>query len=204
MDYIFRDTPENMFIHKKIYMIIVFFVMLGGINYMAMSVMGKDMVRAFLGKRITYTLYILIGVCALLVCFRRDVYLPFLGQAVFPSGAIQLKTPSGASESVTIKTRPGAKVVYWASEPDPVADAVNIPSWDKAYGDYENSGMVIADERGEAVLLIRGPPQPYRVPFHGRIDSHVHFRVEEMPGMFGPVQTKFIKSGNVEAFSNMI
>jgi hypothetical protein len=105
---------------------------------------------------------------------------------------------------VTRTTRPGAKVVYWASEPDPVADAVNLPSWDKAYGDYENSGMVIADERGEAVLSIRGPPQPYKVPFHGCIDSHVHFRVEEMPGLFGPVQNKFIKSGKVEAFSNLV
>jgi len=201
MDYILRDTPQTMYVNKKIYMIIVALVLLGGVNYLTMSIAGKDLVRSLLGKRYTSILYLVIGICALLLCFRRDVYLPFLGQTIFPSGALQPKTPTGATDSVTIKAPPGAKVVYWASEPDPLANDAQPVSWDEAYGDYDNSGIVVADDSGDAVLPIRGPPQPYKVPMKGRIEPHVHFRVEDMLGVFGPVKTKYIGSGKVEAFS---
>jgi uncharacterized membrane protein YuzA (DUF378 family) len=204
MDYILKDTPQTMYMNKKIYMCVIFLVIAGGVNYLSMSILGKDFVRSLLGKRKTAILYLVIGLCALLLCFRRDVYLPFLGQAFIPSGALQPKTPTGATDSVKIRVTPGAKVIYWASEPDPLADTANPPSWEVAYGDYDNSGIVIADDKGEAVLPIRGPPQPYKVPMKGRIESHVHFRVEEMRGLFGPVKTKYTKSGRVEAFSNMI
>jgi hypothetical protein len=38
----------------------------------------------------------------------------------------------------------------------------------------------------------------------GRIESHVHFRIEEGNGMFGPVQIKYLASGKVEGFADIL
>jgi hypothetical protein len=133
--------------------------------------------------------------------FRRDVYLPFLGETVLPDGALLPKSPQGANQSVNITTRPGAKVVYWASEPDPAMGKA-IKTWNEAYQAYENSGVAVADDRGVALLRFRGPPQPYKVPFK-TVEPHVHFRVSEGNGMFGPVQILYLKDGSIEGFADL-
>jgi len=42
------------------------------------------------------------------------------------------------------------------------------------------------------------------VPFKGRLEPHIHFRVEEEHGFLGRVQTVFVKSGHVEGFADML
>jgi hypothetical protein len=120
-------------------------------------------VKALLGRRGASVVYIIVGISALLLSLRRDVYRPFLGQTLFPAEALTLKTPQGANESVTIRTKPGAKVIYWAAEPEVHSNGASLNTWDKAYKNNENSGVVKADDQGNAVLRIRGPPQPYKV-----------------------------------------
>jgi uncharacterized membrane protein YuzA (DUF378 family) len=193
-----------MYINKKIYMITVFFVVLGGLNWLLMGAMGINVVRLVLNRRMSSILYIIIGACSLMLAFRRDVYLPFLGQTILPAAALALKTPQSASESVEITTRPGAKVVYWATEPNVNADPKVVPGWDVAYGEFENSGVVVADDQGKAILRIRGPPQAYTVPMHGRLSPHVHFRIEEPGGFFGRVKTYYVDSKKIEGFADTI
>jgi hypothetical protein len=125
-----------------------------------------------------------------------------LGETLVPAGALAPKSPQAANDQVTITTKPGAKVIYWASEPNPTAGA-DTPSWKEAYGSYENSGVAVADDRGKALLRFRGPPQAYSVPMHGRLDSHIHFRVADDNGFVGRVQTYFLKDGRVEGFADM-
>ena len=204
MDIFPNTTPNGMYFNKKIYLVVVFFVILGGLNWLLMGAMGINVARLVLSRRVAAGLYILIGACSLMLAFRRDVYLPFLGETVLPAGALALKTPQSANESVEIKTRPGAKVVYWGAEPNVNADPKNLPAWNVAYGEYENSGVVVADDQGKAILRIRGPPQPYTVPMKGKIDSHVHFRVEQPGGFFGRVQTYYVESKRVEGFAASI
>jgi uncharacterized membrane protein YuzA (DUF378 family) len=202
MDILPNTTPMNMMINKKLYMIIVVIVIIGGLNWLLVGTTGIDAVKSLLGRRIASIVFIIVGVATLLLALRRDVYLPFLGQTLFPAEAISLKTPQGANETVTLRTKPGARVVYWASEPDTHNDGKTINTWDQAYTTYENSGVVKADDQGTVLLRIRGPPQPYRVGFFTTIKSHVHFRIEDANGFFGPVQTKFIDSGAVDSFAN--
>jgi hypothetical protein len=66
-----------------------------------------------------------------------------------------------------------------------------LESWEKVYGDYENAGVVVADASGMATLRVRDP-QPYKVPFKGRLGSHVHYRVCGDPGWIGSVKTMMI------------
>ncbi|NBV77826.1 DUF378 domain-containing protein [bacterium] len=195
--------PMTMYYHKKLYMIVIFLVLVGSINWLSIGATGQDLVRLVLPLKYARWLYIVIGLGAIPLLFQRDVYLPFLGEMVLPAGAMSEKTPQNANDQVTIRTRPGAKVVYWAAEPDP-NQGRNLPTFHKAYSEYENSGVVVADTSGHAILRFRGPPQAYAVPFKGRLEPHVHFRVEEANGLFGRVQTLFVKSGHVEGFADML
>jgi uncharacterized membrane protein YuzA (DUF378 family) len=194
--------PSSLYIQKKIYMILTLFVFIGGLNWLIVAGTGQDYLRSMLGFRMVRWIYLFVGISTLYLMFRRDVYLPFLGETVLPDGALMPKSPQGANQSVTITTRPGSKVVYWASEPDP-ALGKTLKAWNEAYQSYENSGVAVADDRGQALLRFRGPPQSYKVPF-GVISPHVHFRVSEGNGLFGPVQILSLKDNSVEAFVDVL
>ena len=193
----------TMFYQKKLYMIAIFLVLLGSINWLSIAMTGQDLVRLVLPPRFAKWVYIIIGVSALPLLFQRDVYLPFLGETVLPAAALAPKTPQNANDQVTIRTRPGAKVIYWASEPDPT-QGKDVPTFKEAYDAYENSGVVVADSSGHAILRFRGPPQAYTVPLKGRLEPHVHFRICGDNGMMERVQTIFVKSGHVEGFADIL
>jgi uncharacterized membrane protein YuzA (DUF378 family) len=192
----------SVYLQKKFHMIVIALVLIGGVNWLAVGVTGKDLVRLVASPKVASVVYIVVGLAALGLLFQRDIYLPFLGETLVPAGALAPKSPQGANDQVTITTKPGAKVIYWASEPNPTAGA-ETPSWKEAYGSYENSGVAVADDRGKALLRFRGPPQAYSVPMHGRLDPHVHFRVADDNGFVGRVQTYFLKDGRVEGFADM-
>jgi hypothetical protein len=62
-----------------------------------------------------------------------------------------------------------------------------------------NAGATKADSDGTASLLLRNP-QPYSVPWKGRLEPHVHFRVCGENGMMGRIQTVYMADGRVEGF----
>jgi uncharacterized membrane protein YuzA (DUF378 family) len=194
---------SNMYIQKWLHIVLIGLVLLGSVNWLAIGLTGQDLVRLGLPPRYAKWLYIVIGLAALPLLFQRDIYLPFLGETVMPATALVAKAPQNANEQTTIRTRPGAKIVFWAAEPNPT-QGKELPTPEVAYGEYENSGVAVADTTGHAILRFRGPPQAYTVPIHGRLESHVHFRVSDEDGMFGRVQTVFIKSGRVEGFADLI
>jgi len=193
----------TMFYQKKFYMLVIFLILLGSVNWLSIGVSGQDLVRLALPPRYAKWVYIVIGLSALPLLFQRDMYLPFLGETVLPAGALAPKTPQNANDQVTIRTRPGAKVVYWASEPNPT-QGKDLPTPDVAYEAYENSGVVVADSSGHAILRFRGPPQAYTVPMKGRLEPHVHFRICDDNGFMERVQTIFVKSGHVEGFADIL
>jgi uncharacterized membrane protein YuzA (DUF378 family) len=195
--------PDTLYRQKKLYKVVVFLILVGGLNWLTVGLFGKDLVRAVIPLRYARWVYVLVGAAALSLLFCRDVYLPFLGETLVPSGALATKAPTNANEQVTVQVRPGAKVLYWAAEPNPT-QGTDLPTWSQAYQEYENSGVVVADDTGKAVLRIRGPPQDYRVPWKGRIESHVHFRSDEGNGFLSRVKTVFLKNGVVEGFSDSI
>lgn len=195
--------PMTMYYSKKFYMLIMMLVLAGSINWLAIGFTGQDLVRLALPPRYARWVYVLVGVAALGLLFRRDVYLPFLGETLVPGQALAVKTPQNANDQVTITTKPGAKVIYWTTEPNPT-QGKDLPPWNVAYGEYENSGVAEADKAGKALLRFRGPPQAYRVPMKGRLEPHVHFRICEGNGMMGRVQTLFLKDGHIEGMADYI
>jgi uncharacterized membrane protein YuzA (DUF378 family) len=200
---LFRANPNTMVYMKWFNMIIMLLVLIGGINWLSIGVFGVDAVRLGLAPRHAKWIYTIIGLAALSLVIRRDIYLPFLGETVVPGGALAEKTPQNANDQVTITTIPHAKVLYWAAEPNPT-QGKDIPNWDQAYSEFENSGVALADGAGKAILRFRGPPQTYSVPIMGKLESHVHFRICDKQGIMGSVQTKMIKNGEIEEFRNML
>jgi len=193
---------DNIVAWKWFVMVATALVLVGGLNWLSIGIAKRDLVVTLLGDGVTSrAVYILVGLCAVFLFFRRDTYLPFLGPTIFPVGALGARQPQGASQEITVRTTPNARVVYWASEPargDPLGD------YKEAYGAYENAGVAIADAQGDAKLKVRGPPRSYMVPLKGELKPHVHFRVIKENGWAGRVETKFLDTGKVEAFEDLL
>ena len=192
------DPSLAQYAHKLIQKLAMVFVIVGAINWGMIGGMRVNLVERFLGKGsgLSRAVYILVGVSALLLAFNRDTYLPFLGESVFPCSVLSDQTPPGATRSVTVQAEPGAKVVFWASEP---ADGSGVPTWQGAYRKYLNAGVATADASGKAVLKVR-EPQPYTVPIKGKLDAHVHFRICGPTGFVGRIKTVFLSDGHIEGF----
>jgi uncharacterized membrane protein YuzA (DUF378 family) len=195
-NYAFTDP---LYLSKFAHKIAIVLLIVGGLNWLIVGVFGVDMVRAALGRGILSTaVYIAVGLSALALMFHRDTYLPFLGESIAPCASLQDRVPPGATREVRVSVPAGSKVLYWASEPAS-AGLETVNSWKEAYGQYENAGIATADGNGVALLRVRDP-QPYAVPWKGKIDSHVHFRICQANGFMSRVKTVFVGDNHVEGF----
>jgi uncharacterized membrane protein YuzA (DUF378 family) len=185
---------------RTIHMIATGIVVLGALNWLGIGVLGVNGVARVFGARsiTTRAIYCLVGLSAVAIMFHRDTYLPFLGETVFPCSAIPEQIPEGADTQVQVKVHPGAKVIYWAAE-ESNEGMKQLNDWRKAYLKFLNVGVVKADEKGIATLMVRNP-QPYTVSWMGRLEPHVHFRECGDNGMVGRIFTVYTSSGRVEQF----
>ena len=132
--------------------------------------------------------YLAAGISGLLIAFKRDNWLPFLGRSVFPHNILRQQTPQDATEEITVNVKePNAKVIYWASK-----DTQNetTPVFE-AYDDFSNAGVAISDKDGNAILKVR-KSTGYIVPNGKYIKRHVHYRLAmDEYSMLGSVNTAY-------------
>ncbi len=177
----------------KVYIAAILLLIVGGMAWGWMAMNGKNIVSKVFGSW-AGIVYGLVGLSALFLLFMgRDAFLPFLGATVIPCSVLQDKVPEGADTTVSISVRPGAKVMYWASEPS-TEGLKELQSWREAYGTLENAGIATANGDGVAILKFR-KPQSYTVGFHGALQPHVHYRECRDNGWLEPVQTHFLTEG---------
>ena len=89
---------------------------------------------------------------------------------------------------IIIKAGEGQKVIYWASNKKLDTEKNGeISDWQKAYGDYENSGVSIIEKDGTAKLYIKCP-RKYYVMYGKIIPKHVHYRIVNN-GIIGEIKT---------------
>lgn len=178
---------------KWLHLVAMVLVVIGGLNWGFLGLFGFNLV-ALLTGRLAWIIYVLVGVAAVIIAISRDSYLPFLGETVMPCSLLEERTPDHANTEVVVNgVTPGAKILFWASEPA-TEGLARINDWRRAYLDFANAGVTVADAGGHAVLRIR-KPQPYTVPMKGRLEEHVHWRVCGEGGMLGPVRTTTITGG---------
>ena len=130
-------------------------------------------------------IYGAVAIAAIILALKRDSWLPFLGYTVMPSSLVPLKENKG-DISVNVRVKPNAKVAYWATLPYKNLDIPNVKT---AYGNYSNSGVVMADKNGNATLVI-AKGTSYIVPSGMEIPRHVHYReLTDDWGMMKPIKT---------------
>jgi uncharacterized membrane protein YuzA (DUF378 family) len=190
-----------MYSQKLAFKMAMVLVIVGSLNWLLVGAFKLNLVDFLFGKgMIARSIYVLVGISALVIMFDRDTYLPFLGPTVLPCASVPDRTPPGATKIVTVSAPPGSKVLYWAAEPE-MEGLREVQTWKEAYAGYENAGVATADTNGQATLKVR-EPQGYVVPFKGRLEPHIHFRICESSGMLGRVKTIFLKDGHVEGFQS--
>lgn len=193
---------DTKYIQTWFYMIAMILLIAGAINWLLIGTIKINIVESILGTSIARIVYILVGIAALFMIFRRDFYLPFLGESHAPCAALKDYTPPGATEDVKIHVKPSTKVLYWGSEPS-TKKMDGISDWRKAYMGFQNAGVTTSDINGVATLRLRAP-QPYTVPFKTQLESHVHYRECGPVGMLSPVKTVFLNKNAVEGFTSDI
>ena len=179
-------------IFKRLHIIAVTLVIIGGLNWGLVGGLKFDLVKWISSSLnlpiLSRIIYSLVGLAALYLVFNRDVYLPFLNESVYPSSTLTDKVPEAATVKVTINVKPGAKVVYWASDSKKNPNQSIVPNPWAAYDAYENAGVATADDKGIAVLHVREPVK-YSIPSGRVLSRHVHYRFEVSPGMLSRVET---------------
>ncbi len=205
------QLPEQLTIDTKYTLLIVqkfalTALIVGALNWLFIGLFDMNLITGIFGQNLfSKLLFVLVGLSALFLMFNRNFYLPFLGESVVPCGAFEDKVPSGADTSVSVHVAPGAKILYWAAEPE-AEQLKEINDWKKAYASFTNIGMTTADNDGTAVLKVR-KPQSYTVPFKGKLDPHIHYRVCGQDGMMAQVNTVYITNtdtSSVEGFTGAI
>ena len=177
--------------NKWAHIVAMLIVVVGALNWGILGLTGRNVVATLFGQFGARLIYIVVGLAALYVAFQRDTYLPFLGETVVPCTVLREQVPDHADMEVTVHgLRPGAKVLFWASEPE-TEGLARIVDWRRAYLGFANAGVAVVDTQGHATLRIR-KPQQYTVPLKGALKSHVHWRTCGDNGFLGQVETTMV------------
>lgn len=184
-------------ISVKIHMLYVALLVIGGLNWGSVGLFNYNFVEGLNKMTINSTLlvrtiYVIVGISALLLMFDRNFYLPFLGKTVMPTSikeykqdntnmSIELEIPENMAHDVV-------KIQYWAANSSD--KIVNDPY--TAYGDYQNAGVANV-VNGKATLNLNCPTN-YKVNKFGIMDTvlpkHVHYRYINKNGMTSELMTK--------------
>lgn len=169
-------------------------VIIGAINwgahalgYNIVDILSRNINKLFNSNLpLNKIVYLLVAVAGLLLACKRSTWLPFLGRSVLPESLVPLKQNATPNTKVQITTLPNVKIAYWAALNKGDTTDVNI-----AYGNYENSGVVMSDEKGNATLPIM-TGTGYTLPSGVVLPRHVHYRIIGLPdaeGMMGRIET---------------
>ena len=127
------------------------------------------------GNHVMVRLIGMIGlVCSVLMLMNRDTFLPFLSENFLPESFLKLDEhiPKKAERNITLSVKPNSKVIYWAADPGKEVHK----TWKEGYGTFENSGTVLSDANGKAVIPLECPSR-YIVHGYKILPKHVHYRV---------------------------
>jgi hypothetical protein len=188
---------KNLNTYQKytINMILMGFIIAGAINY-GLTTFGfniidivSNKVNNLINKQIYLDkiIYIIIAISAIILMFNRTTWLPFLGPCAFPTkGLIPNKINNDGDKKIEVIVKPNTRIAYWSSIQK---NSNQVPDVISAYDDFSNSGVVMSDNNGVAILSVKLGTD-YIVPSNKLIKKHVHYRELDLEyGMMGEVQT---------------
>ena len=167
-------------INNRLFIVIVLFI------FASQSLFNVYLFKKHNALRMIFALSIFMFVYSII---KRDFFLFFLSDTVYPCDSLTVLKPSNAFVNVHVSNvKPNSKIVYWATEPN---DLVIDNPFD-AYGKYKNSGVALSDNNGKVTLSVRQPSM-YKVPYKSEpLRRHVHYRECFGNGLMGSVKTVFL------------
>jgi uncharacterized membrane protein YuzA (DUF378 family) len=180
----------------KMHMFFMSLVIIGSINWGAHAV-GYNIVDILSRKinnifnsnlPINKIIYLIVGIAGVWLASKRTTWLPFLGKSVLPENLVPLKQNNKPDTVIQISTLPNVKIAYWAALNK--GDTTDVTT---AYGNYENSGVVMSDGEGNASLAIMNGTG-YTLPSGVVLNKHIHYRIIGLPdadGMMGKIETVY-------------
>jgi uncharacterized membrane protein YuzA (DUF378 family) len=178
----------------KLHMFLMALVIIGSINW-GTTALGYNIVEHLSNYinilfkttlHLDKIIYLLVAISAILLASKRDTWLPFLGISVLPDAIIPLSHPTPTDKIIKIKTLPNVKIAYWAALNKGDKTPVIV-----AYNNYENSGVVMSDENGNASFpILTG--SGYTLPSGKVLSRHLHYRIignSENKGMMNRIET---------------
>jgi hypothetical protein len=191
---------ENFINEANIYFILKIITIFMALQFSLLGLLGYSKkinlieLISFNNEIIEKSIYIIILLAIIYVMLHRKTYLPFLDVAVVPLVKLLPESKQKNFElEIIINVGIGQKVIYWASnkkgtnENESKNGKEELSDWQKAYGDYENSGVSVIEKDGTAKLYIKCP-RKYYVMYGKIIPKHVHYRVVSN-GIIGEVKT---------------
>jgi uncharacterized membrane protein YuzA (DUF378 family) len=194
---------ENFINEANIYFILKIIMIFGALQFCLLGLLNIfgyskkfNLIEliSFKNEIIEKGIYIIILLATIYIMLQRKTYLPFLDVAVVPLVKLLPESKQKNFElEIIINAGKGQKVIYWASNKTDVNEnggknrKEEISDWQKAYGDYENSGVSAIEIDGTAKLYIKCP-RKYYVMYGKIIPKHVHYRVVK-DGLIGEVKT---------------
>lgn len=187
---------KNFSSKSRNYIILMSLVIIGSVNWGAHA-LGYNIIDGISYKinqifnsniPINKIIYIIVAITGLWLASKKTTWLPFLGETVFPESLVPLKQPLNVDTTVKIKTKPNVKIAYWAALNK--GDNIDVMS---AYGNYENSGVVMSDDNGDALLPIM-TGTGYTLPSGTVLPRHVHYRIvnySDSCGIMGKIKTVY-------------
>jgi hypothetical protein len=177
----------NNYYQYKMNMVVLAVVFFGALNSVT-SIFGFNIIEKINSYiKIDKFIGVIILFSVIYLATKKTMWLPFLGETVLPQQLIPLKTFNGDTQ-INVTVKPNTKVVYWSATPS--ADE-NRPV-NEAYANYDNSGVVVSDANGNAILNFN-KGTGYIVPGGKHIKPHIHYReLNGEWGMIGPVKTVFL------------
>jgi uncharacterized membrane protein YuzA (DUF378 family) len=180
------ETSTHFYWLKHLYMLCIILVLVGALNWGFIALFNIDLVKFIMPRSLVTVVYLLVATAALYLAVQRDTYLPFLGNSVLPTYILSEKVPSKFNLEVPVRVEPNALVVYWAATEYSGAE---IQNWKIAYDQFQNSGVVRADDKGLVTLKLNCPRR-YKVGLIERtLYKHVHYRVAKDNVWLSPVYT---------------
>jgi uncharacterized membrane protein YuzA (DUF378 family) len=135
-------------------------------NQTITKITGKDL-------HIDKIIYVIIGIAALKLAFRRTTFTPYLGDTAFPSQVfVNTRENKIGTMNVPVYVTPNTRVAYWGTLP---RTTDYIPHYTEAYGDFSNSGVVVSDDKGLVNLSIL-PGTSYLVNSGEEYPRDIHYR----------------------------
>lgn len=160
----------------KLQMLAIVLIIIGGINWGSIGLFGKNLLEelnnwTFKNKWVIRSIYILVGIAAIYLIFKRDTFLPFLGETILPIKQYKYYT-NDSNTSIRINATGASGVIYWAAEPGKLTSNPQ-----DAYNQYTNSGYVPVNPDGTAILYFNCPRQYQVMGGLKTLPKHVHYRL---------------------------